>query len=208
MTEKSASEGQPGFTVWITGLPYTGKKETANILSERLRILGLKSEVLIGSEIRRLYESNLGFSKEEVYRNVRRIAFECKLLSDNEIIAIAVTISPYRELRLECRRTIGRFVEVYHHARIDILKKRDKRELFKKAEKGELSDVAGITFPYEETTDPEVLIDSETVSPFEAASRILVRLQQLEWLKEEDHSVLLRQEEKDIRRLLRKASFK
>lgn len=208
MTDKKNSLRQQGFTVWITGLPFTGKKDTARILARRLELLGYKTEVLIGGQIRRKYEKKLGFAKEEIFKNVRRIAFECKLLSENDVIAIAVMISPYLELREECRRLIGRFVEVYHRAPLEILKQRDKKGLFKKAEEGQLQNVAGISIPYEETAHPEVMIDADKEDPVDAADKILGKLLELGFLKEADRSVLLKQEEKEIRKILRETWFK
>lgn len=199
---------QEGLTVWVTGLPFSGKKETGRILAERLDIIGYKTTVLIGGQIRRQYEKQLGFSKEEIYKNIRRIAFECKLLSDNGIIAIAITISPFRDLRKECRQLIGRFVEVYHKCPLEILKKRDRKGLFLRAEQGKLNNVAGISIPYEESEHPDVVIHCEKDTPFKAASKVLLKLKKLGFLEEADHSVLLKQEEKDIRRILRETWFK
>jgi len=199
---------QDGFTVWITGLPFSGKKETGHILAERLEMLGYPTAVLIGGQIRREYEKKLGFTKEEITKNIRRIAFECKLLSDNGVIAVAVTISPYKDLREECRQLIGRFIEVYHKCPLEILKKRDKKDLFQKAERGELHNVAGISMPYEESDRPEVTIEADKEKPYVAANKILEKLQELGFLQEADHSVLLKQEERDIRRILRETWFK
>ncbi len=208
MLDSQERNQQKGFTVWITGLPFTGKKDTARILARRLNLLNYRTEVLIGGQIRRKYEKKLGFTKEEIYKNVRRIAFECKLLSENEVIAIAVTISPYLELREECRNLIGSFVEVYHRCPLEVLKQRDKKGLFQKAEDGQLQNVAGISIPYEESDHPEVLIDADKEVPMDAANKILNKLLELGFLKEEDRSVLLQQEEKEIRRILRETWFK
>lgn len=203
-----SGNNEEGFTVWITGLPFSRKKETGLILAERLKMLGFKTEVLIGSQIRRKYEKKLGFTKKEIEKNLRRIAFECKLLGDNGVIAIAVTISPYRDLREEARKLTGRFIEVFHKCPLDILKQRDKIGLFQKAEEGKLQNVAGISIPYEESPNPEVIIESDKESPFEAANKILSKLKEFGYLKEADHSVLLKQEEKDIRKILRETWFK
>jgi adenylylsulfate kinase len=197
-----------GFTIWITGLPFSGKKETGKVLAERLKMLGYKTSVLIGGQIRRQYEKKLGFSKEEIYKNIRRIAFECKLLTDNGVIAIAVTISPYSELREECRQLIGRFIEVYHKCPLEVLKKRDIKGLFEKADQGKLQNVAGISTPYEESENPEVIIYADKESPFDATGKILTKLKELGFLEKADHSVLLKQEEKDIRKILRETWFK
>lgn len=199
---------QEGFTVWITGLPFSGKKETGRILSERLKLLGYKTAVLVGGQIRRRYAKELGFTKEEIQKNLRRIAFECKLLSENGVIAIAVTISPYWELRKEARELIGRFVEVYHKCPLEVLKKRDKIGLFKLAEEGKLQNVAGISLPYEESDNPEITIEADKMTPFQAANIILNKLKELGVLEEADHSILLKQEEKDILKILRETWFK
>jgi adenylylsulfate kinase len=208
MLRSRDKDQQKGFTVWITGLPFTGKKDTARILARRLNLLSYRTEVLIGGQIRRKYEKKLGFTKEEIYKNVRRIAFECKLLSENDVIAIAVTISPYQELREECRKLIGNFVEVYHKCPLEVLKKRDKKGLFRKAEEGQLQNVAGISIPYEETPVPEVVVEAEKEAPMDAANKILKKLLELGFLKEEVRSVLLEQEEKEIRKILRESWFK
>jgi adenylylsulfate kinase len=205
----SQEKNQPkGVTVWITGLPFTGKKDTARILARRLNLLNYKTEVLIGGQIRRKYEKKLGFTKEEIYKNVRRIAFECQLLSENDVIAIAVTISPYLELREECRKLIGNFVEVYHRCPLEVLKQRDKKGLFQKAEAGQLHNVAGISIPYEESAHPEVIIEADKETAWDAANKIFNKLLELGFLKEEDRSVLLQQEEKQIRKILRETWFK
>lgn len=209
MAKETRSNNIPeGFTVWITGLPFSGKKETGKILAGRLKMLGYKTSVLIGGQIRRQYEKKLGFTKEEIYKNIRRIAFECKLLTDNGVIAVAVTISPYCELREECRQLIGKFVEVYHKSPLEILKKRDRKGLFEKAEQGKLQNVAGISIPYEESKNPEVVIHADKESPFDATGKILAKLKELGFLEKADHSVLLKQEEKDIRKILRETWFK
>jgi adenylylsulfate kinase len=208
MLDSQEKNQRKGVTVWITGLPFTGKKDTARILARRLSLLNYRTEVLIGGQIRREYEKKLGFTKEEIYKSVRRIAFECQLLSENDVIAIAVTISPYLELREECRKLIGNFVEVYHRCPLEVLKQRDKKGLFKKAEEGRLQNVAGISIPYEESAHPEVIIEADKEAPWDAANKIFNKLLELGFLKEEDRSVLLQQEEKQIRSILRETWFK
>ena len=207
-TETSDNDNARGFTVWITGLPFSGKKKSAKMLSERLKLLGYKTEVLIGGEIRRSFEKDLGFSREEIEKNIERIAFECKILSENGIVAIAVTISPYKKLRQKVRRQIGHFIEVYHKCPLEILKKRDTKKLYQRAEDKKLKNVAGVSIPYEESENPEVVIHADKESAFVASNKIIMRLQELGFLEEEEHSVLLKQEEKDIRRILRENWFK
>lgn len=206
MNNKENNNG--GVTVWITGLPFSGKKETAKILADRLHLLGFKAQILVGGELRRLFDNNLGFSRKEVLKNIKRIAYECKLLTENGIIAIAVTISPFRDQREECRKMIGRFVEVYNKCPMEILKKKDVKGLFKKAEENRIKNVAGIDIPYEESENPELIIECKEETPADAAIKIILKLQELGFLEGADKSVLFKQEEKDIREILRKTWFK
>jgi len=86
---------------------------------------------------------------------------------------------------------------------LQVLKERDKKGLFKKAEEGLLKNVAGISLPYEESENPELIIDADRLSPLESANLILLKLQELNLLEEAEHSVLLKREEDDIRRILK-----
>ena len=196
-----------GFTVWFTGLPFSGKKELAKLLDNRLHAMGYKTELLIGGQIRRHYEQGLGFSKEEVYQNIRRICFECKMLTENDVVAIAVTISPFKELRDECRENIGRFIEVYHKCPIEELERRDTKGFFSSAESGEIDNVAGISYPYEEPDKPEVLIEADKESIEQGMEKIMATLYMLGYVTETRESILSEEEEAAIRERLKDLGY-
>src|SRR3989337_185473 len=99
-----------GFTIWLTGLSGAGKTTIAHRLERELRQRGRKVEVLDGDVVRTHLSKGLGFSKEDRDTNIRRIGFVCNLLTRNGVVAIAAAISPYREIRDENRRLVGRFV--------------------------------------------------------------------------------------------------
>ena len=194
---------QKGFTVWFTGLPYSGKKQLAGMLSAKLQSIGIKNKILDGGTIRREFDENLGYSKEAVHKNIRRICFECQMLTNNDVAAIAVTISPYSELRRECREKIDAFIEVYCSCPIEILKERDTNQLYKKAERGEISDVAGISAPYEEPKNPDVIFASDRETPEQGLNKILYFLIKKKYIEESPKKVLTDEEEEIIRRSLR-----
>jgi adenylyl-sulfate kinase len=173
------------------------------MLAAKLESLGLKTELLEGGKIRREYNQSLGHSKEDVYHNIRRICFECKMLTGNDVVAIAVTISPYEELRDECREQIGRYIEVYCKCPIELLKERDKDGLYVKAERGEIPDVAGISAPYEEPEKPEVLFESDRESPEGGLAKIMSTLEMLGYIEKLPAKILSEQEEEMIRQRLR-----
>ena len=196
-----------GFTVWHTGLPFTGKKDLAKMVQERLESMGYRTELLIGGEIRREYEQDLGFTKDEVYQNVRRICYECQLLAENGIVAIAVTISPFKDLRDECRKKLGRYVEVYHKCPMEVLKLRDTKGLFEKAKAGIIKNVAGISYPYEEPDKPEVLIEIDKESLDQGLEKILTTLHMLHYVTETRASILTEREEAAIRKRLKDLGY-
>ncbi|HHT9134277.1 MAG TPA: adenylyl-sulfate kinase, partial [Candidatus Avalokitesvara rifleensis] len=86
-----------GATVWFTGLPSSGKSTIAHKVEKLLREKGHRVEVFDGDVIRKNLCSELGFSKEDRDTNIKRIAFVCKLMTRNDVVAIAAAISPYRE---------------------------------------------------------------------------------------------------------------
>jgi len=165
-----------GFTLWFTGLPSSGKSTLARRVEEVLLERGMNVEVLDGDEVRENLSKGLGYSKEDRDTNIRRIGFVAKLLSRNGTVAITAAISPYREVRDEMRRAIGRFVEVYVACPIDVLKERDVKGLYKKALAGEIKHFTGISSPYEAPEHAEIHLETATLSPEAAADRVIEQI--------------------------------
>jgi adenylyl-sulfate kinase len=171
---------QQGFTIWFTGLSGAGKSTVARLVEKSLRERGLKVEVLDGDVVRTNLSKGLGFSKEDRDINIRRIGFVCKLLSRNDVIAIAAAISPYREIRDEVRREVGNFVEVYVSCPLDALVARDVKGLYKKALAGEIANFTGVSDPYQPPLHAEVTLQTDKETPEESAARLLAFLEQSE----------------------------
>lgn len=163
-----------GFTLWFTGLSGSGKSTIAAILERELRSRGLKVEVLDGDVVRTNLSKGLGFSKEDRDTNIRRIGWVCEVLSRNDVVAIAAAISPYRAIRDEIRGRIGRFVEVYVEAPLEVLADRDVKGLYRKAMAGEIQNFTGVNDPYEPPLDPDVTCYSDgRETPEQSAARVL-----------------------------------
>ncbi len=155
-----------GFTLWFTGMSGAGKSTLANLIADELRERGHRVEVLDGDEVRTHLSKGLGFSKEDRDTNIRRIGYVAKLLARNGVVAITAAISPYRDIRDEVRRAHESFFEVYVKCPLEALVERDVKGLYKKALAGELPNFTGVSDPYEEPVNPELVIESsrETVS--------------------------------------------
>jgi adenylyl-sulfate kinase len=172
-----------GFTLWFTGLSGAGKSTLANMIAKELLARGHRVELLDGDEIRTNLSKGLGFSKEDRDTNIRRIGYVAKLLARNGVVAITAAISPYREIRDEVRRSHDRFVEVYVKCSIDKLVERDVKGLYKKALKGEIASFTGISDPYEEPYNPELVVESDRETPQESLRRLLNRLEALNYVR-------------------------
>ncbi len=170
---------EPGFTLWFTGLPCSGKSTLAQLVALELGRRGRRVEVLDGDAVRQQLSKGLGFSKEDRDENIRRIGFVCRLLSRHGVVAIAAAISPYRAARDEVRASIDHFVEVHVQASLPTCIRRDAKGLYNKALAGEIRNFTGIDDPYEPPLHPEVAIDTEHEPPAASAAHILVRLEQL-----------------------------
>jgi adenylyl-sulfate kinase len=163
-----------GMTLWFTGLSGAGKTTVADIVEGELRERGHKVELLDGDVVRQNLSKGLGFSKEDRDTNIRRIAFVADLLSRNGVIAITAAISPYREVRDEARALMdGRFVEVHVKASVEACAERDVKGLYEKAFAGEIKEFTGVSDPYEEPIDPELVLETEEESPEDSAAKVL-----------------------------------
>ncbi len=168
-----------GFILWFTGLSGAGKSTLATHLTPVLKAKGCRVEVLDGDEVRENLSKGLGFSKEDRDTNIRRIGFVANMLARNGVASITAAISPYREIRDECRsKCQAEFVEVYVEAPLDVLEARDPKGLYKKARAGIIKNFTGVSDPYEAPLKPEVTVHTGKESVEESAAKILAYLKQ------------------------------
>ena len=172
-----------GFTIWFTGLSGAGKTTLTDAIVPELRARGVKVEVLDGDEVRTNLSKGLGFSKEDRDTNIRRIGYVARLLSRNGVGVIAAAISPYRDIRDEVRASVEgegvKFVEIFVKASLDTLVSRDVKGLYKKAIAGEIKQFTGVSDPYEEPLNPEVLVSSDNETVEQSAAIIIAKLELL-----------------------------
>ncbi len=168
-----------GFTLWLTGLPCSGKSTLAKAVEETLLERGLPVEVFDGDDIRTNLTKGLGFSREDRDTNIRRVGYVCDLLTRNGVVSIAAVISPYQAIRDEVRQTVGRFVEVFVDAPIEKLIERDVKGMYKKAIAGEIKNFTGIDDPYETPEKPEVHLHTDQESVEVSTDKIIKTLELL-----------------------------
>jgi len=196
-----------GFTLWFTGLSASGKSTLAERVRDILLERGMKVEVLDGDIVRQNLSKGLGFSKEDRDINIRRIGFVCNLLTRNDVVAIGAAISPYRAIRDENRKLIGRFVEVYCKCDLETLKQRDPKGLYQKAIDGEIENFTGVSDPYEPPDNPEVVVDTANEDIDTCVGRIIATLEQLTYIPAGDGRGYSDEEEESIKQRLRDLGY-
>jgi sulfate adenylyltransferase len=170
-----------GFTVFFTGLSGSGKSTIANVLLVKFLEMGGRPVTLLdGDLVRKHLSSELGFSKEHRDINIRRIGFVASEITKNGGIAICAPIAPYDSIRQENRALIeegGGYILVHVATPLEVCEQRDRKGLYAKARAGIIKEFTGISDPYEEPDDADVVIDTTDVTPEEAAQQIILHLE-------------------------------
>ena len=169
------------FNLWFTGLPLSGKTTIADKVYAELEKLHIPIERLDSKDIRNLIP-DIGFSREDRNRHMHRIGFLIQKLQKNSISTVASFVSPYRESRKAIREMVKNNIVVYVKADIESCKARDYKGVYKKAMAGELQNFTGINDVYEEPQHAEIVIDTDKISPDEAAE-IIVRYVKRHYVK-------------------------
>jgi sulfate adenylyltransferase len=179
-----------GVTIFFTGLSGSGKSTIANALMTKfLEIGGRPVTILDGDLVRKHLSSELGFSKEHRDINIRRIGYVASEITKNGGIAICAPIAPYDATRKAVRAMVesgGGFILVHVATSIDVCEQRDRKGLYAKARAGIVKEFTGISDPYEEPKDAEVVIDTGNLSPEEAAQQIVLHLEKEGYLGAND----------------------
>lgn len=177
---------QQGFTVFITGLSGSGKSTLARVLL--IKFLEMRSRpvtLLDGDIVRKNLSSELSFSRAHRNLNISRIGFVASEITKNGGIAICAPIAPYQESRLANRELISRYggyIEVYMATPLAICEQRDRKGLYAKARAGKVAGFTGVSDPYIAPANPELTIDTTSISPAEAAQEVLLYLEEQGYL--------------------------
>ncbi len=171
---------QQGFTLFFTGLSGSGKSTLAKIIYAKLLEAGGRPVTLLDGDIVRTHlSSELGFSREHRFLNVNRIGFVASEITKNRGIAICAPIAPYEQMRRAVREMIephGDFIEIHVATSLEACEARDRKGLYAKARRGEIPEFTGISDPYEVPESPELRVQTEGLTPMEAAQDIYLYL--------------------------------
>jgi len=167
----------PGFAIWLTGLPSSGKTVIAQALSRLLLERGISVQILDSDDLRKRFTPNPTYSPEERDWFYEVITFLAGLLTDNGVNVVIAATAPRRAYREGARSRIKRFAEVHIDCPKEVCRKRDPKGLWKQAERGEIATLPGSGEPYEPPLSPEVRVDTADLSIEDAAQHVLRNLE-------------------------------
>ncbi|OHV48926.1 sulfate adenylyltransferase subunit CysN [Pseudofrankia sp. BMG5.36] len=176
---RAAAKGQRPAVVWFTGLSGAGKSTIANLVEKKLHDQGHHTYLLDGDNVRHGLNKDLGFTEADRVENIRRIGEVARLMVDAGLIVLTSFISPFRAERQLARDLLadGEFIEVFVDTPLDVAETRDRKGLYAKARRGELTNFTGIDSPYEPPIHPELHLDaSGAVSAETSANQVVAYL--------------------------------
>ena len=154
-----------GATIWLTGLPSSGKTTLAYALEKKFIENGQRVEVLDGDVVRQGLTADLGLTPEDRRTNVSRIGFVADLLSRNGVVVLCPVIAPYRDARDAVRERHGdRFIEVHIATPVELCAERDVKGLYALQREGKLQGLTGVDDPYETPLDAEITLDTSDMT--------------------------------------------
>jgi adenylylsulfate kinase len=174
INERRKAKGHNSFLIFFTGLSGSGKSTIACALEQKLFAEKINTYVLDGDNVRKGINRDLKFSPEDRSENNRRIGEISHLFVDAGIVVLAAFVAPFEKDRNFIKNIVGKenYVEVFVNTSLQECEKRDVKGLYKKARKGEINDMTGISSPYEVPLHPDVVL-TEKESVEEAVNRIL-----------------------------------
>lgn len=182
--------GHGSVILWFTGLSGAGKSSLAHAVEEELHQLGCRTYVFDGDNVRHGLCADLGFSAEDRVENIRRVGEMAKLFIESGVIALTAFISPFQSDRARVRSLVphGDFLEIYCHCPLEICEQRDVKGLYQRARAGKIKDFTGISSPYEDPIDPELIVETGTLPMEESVAKVMQLLRNRGIVKQRDEA--------------------
>jgi bifunctional enzyme CysN/CysC len=172
--------GVRGGTIWLTGLPGSGKSTIGEELERRLVAAGRPAYLLDGENLRHGLSADLGFSDADRHEHARRAANVASILADTGTVAIVALVSPMAADRAYARELHEQadlhFVEAWVDTPLEVCERRDPAGLYRRAWAGELTGFTGVDAPYEEPDRPDVRLHGADEPVERSVERLLEAL--------------------------------
>jgi sulfate adenylyltransferase len=175
-----------GLAIFFTGLSGSGKSTIARGLAEALTERGDRTVSLLdGDRVRQLLSAGLTFSRADRDLNIARIGYVAAEVARHGGIAICAPIAPYAQARAVARKLVtevGDFLLIYVSTPVEVCEARDRKGLYAKARAGLITGFTGVSDPYEEPRDADLVLDTSAMTRDEAVAGVLKLLITGGWL--------------------------
>ncbi|NKB78194.1 MAG: adenylyl-sulfate kinase [Gammaproteobacteria bacterium] len=168
--------GHRSGIIWFTGLSGSGKSTLAHAVEQELHKLGCHTFVFDGDNVRHGLCGDLGFTEEDRTENIRRIGQMSRLFVDAGVLALTAFISPFNVDRQRVRMMVENdsdFIEIYCRCPLNVCEDRDVKGLYKRARKGEISNFTGISSPYEEPENADLIVDTDQMRLSDCVNQVV-----------------------------------
>ncbi|HZX47608.1 MAG TPA: adenylyl-sulfate kinase [Nitrospirota bacterium] len=172
-----------GFAIWLTGLPASGKTAVAEAIIRRVEELyEIKVQHLESDALRKVLtpEPSYSLTEREWFYDV--LVFMGEMLTRNGTNVIIDATGNRKAHRDKARNATGKFLEVYIRCPLKTCMDRDPKGIYRLAQLGKTTTVPGIQDVYEEPVSPDLIIDSDKVSPGTGAEHVIAALKGKHWV--------------------------
>ncbi len=114
--------------------------------------------MLDGDELRAAMGAGSAHTRDERLSLAMRYARLCHMIAEQGIDVAIATISLFREVHEWNRKNMPGYIEIYLAVPLSELKRRDPKDIYARADRGELQDIAGLDLAVDEPQAPDLCI--------------------------------------------------
>ena len=165
----------PG-SIWIMGLSASGKTTLSGMLADRIRESGYPCMLLDGDQIRGIFEERLGYDPESRRQQTRRVLGLTRWISSQGILPVVAIIHPFEDDRIECRKQLGKYFEIFLQCGLEECIRRDQKDVYRPVLDGKAEHVVGLDIPFDPPQHSDLVIETDKMSPDESLEIIWERV--------------------------------
>jgi len=151
------------MVIWLIGLAGSGKTTIGREVYRQWKMTARNTVLVDGDEIRQIFNHDRGphcYTVEGRRQNAERIAEICAWLDRQEINVVCCILSIFRDIERRNRQIYSRYFEVFIDAPLDTVIRRDIKNLYGPALRGETNNVVGVDIEFKPPVNPDMVIDN------------------------------------------------
>lgn len=120
-----------GFTIFITGLPGSGKTSIAKVIKKKLSYVDISTLEISGDEIRKIFNLE-GYDIASRKSYIKSYGLFCKTLNEKGLNVIISVVGLFNFIRKWNRKNIKNYIEIYIESDLKKNIKFARKKLYKK----------------------------------------------------------------------------